>query len=238
MKMWILTLRSLLVGAVLFGAAIFGLLKVFHQPHQNGIPATLRQVHEANGRLWKALLSQDRKTPSGPLPPSGTAPRFNGNIGLNTELLPKKWRLRIFTEEKLVRTLSIHDIRWLPQTHTSTQFFCVEGWSTFFSYSGVRFSDFMKIYGIDTHYQYVGLDTPNHQYYVSIDMDSMLHPQTLLAYEMNEKPLAVEHGAPLRLMIPIKYGIKSLKRIGSIRFSNHRPHDYWEERGYDWFAGL
>ena len=68
-------------------------------------------------------------------------------------------------------------------------------------------------------------------------MASALHPQTLLVYEMGDKPLLPEHGALLRLYIPVKYGIKSLKRIGTIRFIDERPADYWAEQGYDWYAG-
>jgi DMSO/TMAO reductase YedYZ molybdopterin-dependent catalytic subunit len=49
--------------------------------------------------------------------------------------------------------------------------------------------------------------------------------------------LTPDHGAPLRLVIPVKYGIKSLKQIGAIRFTDRRPADYWAERGYDWYAG-
>ncbi len=86
--------------------------------------------------------------------------------------------------------------------------------------------------------QYVGMETPDGEYYVGLDMESALHPQTLLAYEMNDKPLTEEHGAPLRLIIPVKYGIKNLKRIGSINFSNQRPRDYWAEQGYDYYSGL
>ena len=69
------------------------------------------------------------------------------------------------------------------------------------------------------------------------DMASALHPQTLLCYEMNGRPLTPAHGAPLRLVIPIKYGIKNLKQIGTIQFTDERPADYWAERGYDWYAG-
>ena len=69
-------------------------------------------------------------------------------------------------------------------------------------------------------------------------MKSALNPQTLLAYEQNGEPLTVAHGAPLRLYIPNKYGVKSLKRIGTITFSDTRPRDYWHEDGYDWFIGL
>jgi DMSO/TMAO reductase YedYZ molybdopterin-dependent catalytic subunit len=65
-----------------------------------------------------------------------------------------------------------------------------------------------------------------------------MHPQTLLAYEQNGKPLTDEHGSPLRLVIPVKYGIKNIKRVGRIEYTNDRPADYWAEEGYDWFAGL
>lgn len=86
--------------------------------------------------------------------------------------------------------------------------------------------------------KYVGLQTPDEEYYVGIDMASAMHPQTLLCYEMNERPLLPEHGYPLRLIIPVKYGIKNLKRIGSVFFSNERPPDYWAEQGYDYYSGL
>jgi DMSO/TMAO reductase YedYZ molybdopterin-dependent catalytic subunit len=54
---------------------------------------------------------------------------------------------------------------------------------------------------------------------------------------MNGQSLTPEHGAPLRLVIPVKYGIKNLKQVGTIRFTDERPPDYWAERGYDWYAG-
>ena len=87
-------------------------------------------------------------------------------------------------------------------------------------------------------YRYVYLATPDEDYYVGLDMASALHPQTLLCDTMNWQPLTREHGAPLRLYLAVKYGFKSLKRIGLIRFQDERPPDYWAGRGYDWFAGL
>ena len=86
--------------------------------------------------------------------------------------------------------------------------------------------------------KYVGMVTPDGQYYVGVDMPSMLQPQTLLCYEMNGKPLPLDQGYPLRLIIPVKYGIKHLKRIGVMSFSNDKPKDYWAEQGYDYHAGL
>ena len=80
--------------------------------------------------------------------------------------------------------------------------------------------------------------TPDERYYVGLDMASDLHPQTLLCDTMNHQRLTREHGAPLRLYLAVKYGYKSLKRVGLIRFQDERPSDYWAARGYDWDAGL
>ena len=73
--------------------------------------------------------------------------------------------------------------------------------------------------------------------YVGLDMASALHPQTLLCYEINGEPLSLEHGAPLRLVTPVKYGLKSIKRIGTMTFTDERPPDFWAERGYDYYLG-
>ena len=67
---------------------------------------------------------------------------------------------------------------------------------------------------------------------------ALLQSQTILCYEMNNKPLPMNQGYPLRLIIPVKYGIKHLKQLGTIYFSNQKPPDYWAERGYDYYAGL
>jgi DMSO/TMAO reductase YedYZ molybdopterin-dependent catalytic subunit len=83
----------------------------------------------------------------------------------------------------------------------------------------------------------MGLSTPDNGYYVGIDMPSAMQSQTIFCYEMNGAPLPINQGYPLRLIIPVKYGVKHLKRIGTITFSDSQPRDFWAERGYDYFAG-
>ena len=123
----------------------------------------------------------------------------------------------------------------------TTELKCIEGWTRVIQWGGARFRDFRR-HGIIREPlnpdQYVALETPDGDYYVGLDMASAMHPQTLLCYEMNGQPLKPQHGAPLRLVVPVKYGIKNLKRIGKIDFSDSRPKDYWAERGYDWYAGF
>jgi DMSO/TMAO reductase YedYZ molybdopterin-dependent catalytic subunit len=143
-------------------------------------------------------------------------------------------------------------VQGLPRVDLVTELKCVEGWSEVMHFGGVRFVDFVTKFGLATHsgrapdpasaspdlYRYVYLATPDESYYVGLDMDSALHSQTLLCDTMNGQPLPREHGAPLRLYLAVKYGYKSLKRVGLIRFSDRRPPDYWADRGYDWYAGL
>ena len=135
---------------------------------------------------------------------------------------------------------TIEEIRALPKTEIVYDFKCVEGWDQIQHWGGVRFSDFIRHFQLEEQAKmnYVGLETPDGKYYVGLDRESALHPQTILAYEMNEQPIEDKHGAPLRLIIPVKYGIKNLKRIGTITFSDTRPRDYWAEQGYDYYSGL
>ena len=143
--------------------------------------------------------------------------------------------------------LTLDDIKALPRIEMITELKCIEGWSAITHWAGARFSDFVAKYLRRTGngnevpdaglVRYVSLVTPDGSYYVGMDMQSMLHPQTLLCYEMNFAPLTLEHGAPLRLVTPTKYGIKNIKRIGRIEFTNERPKDFWAESGYDWYSG-
>jgi DMSO/TMAO reductase YedYZ molybdopterin-dependent catalytic subunit len=135
--------------------------------------------------------------------------------------------------------LDLDDVKSLPRREEIIDFKCVEGWSTVTQFAGARLSDFTAKFAPGSEKAgYVSMVTPDDGYYVGLDTPSALHPQTLLAWEMNGQPLTDEHGAPLRLCIPVKYGIKNIKRIGSIAYGEKRPADFWCERGYDFYAGL
>ena len=133
--------------------------------------------------------------------------------------------------------LSLDEVKSLPRIEMTTELKCIEGWSQVVNWTGARFSDFAAKFAPPEKTQYVSLVTPDRAYYVGWDMSSILHPQTLLAYEMNGAPLEPIHGAPLRLVTTTKYGIKQIKRIGRIEFTDERPADYWAEQGYDWYSG-
>jgi DMSO/TMAO reductase YedYZ molybdopterin-dependent catalytic subunit len=229
--------RTTLSFTVLIVAALalaFGWKKFSTASEDEEIAPALRQVFELNGALWKKLYRPNAKNIC-QAPPKGKAARVNGTIGLRN-IDPATWHLEVKDDDHQFK-VSLEDLKALPRTETASEFRCIEGWSEDMSFAGVKFSDFMAAYHLPRK-AYVGLVSVDGNYYVSIDMESMLHEQTLLAYEQNGVALSTQHGAPLRLMIPNKYGIKNIKQVGRIFFSDQRPPDYWAEQGYDWHASL
>ena len=200
----------------------------------------LRTALNTNEKIFNNILSDKHLAKKYPEAESVKNVRFNGWEGLRSPLDSANWRLNVIRENGDTLKLTLDDIKKLPKTDLVFDFKCIEGWSQVTHWAGVKFSDFVKAYGLteEASMKYVGLSTPDKGYYVGIDMPSALHPQTILCYELNNQPLPLKEGYPLRLIIPVKYGIKHLKRIGTIYFDNKRPPDYWYERGYDYFAGL
>ena len=222
-----------IVAAILIWKWIHG------QPDVADSPKLIRKVLSANEKVFSKTLSDQHLVKTYPLSAAAKNVRVNSLIGLKSEL-DSNWKLKLVMNPGDTLLISLDEIKALPKTEIVYDFKCIEGWSQVSYWAGVKFSDFAKKYNLNaqTQMKYAGLMTPDKKYYVGIDMASMMHPQTLLCYEMNGKPLQVNHGYPLRLIIPVKYGIKNLKRIGTIYFSNTPPPDYWYERGYDYYSGL
>ena len=232
------TRRDFLVGGLAAAAAIGGYEWMASIQTEDGTPKLERRVMDLNGRLAHGYLSDSHSMPSYSLSDVRWL-KPNGNVGLEQPLDPD-WQLTLMTGHGPPLELGLADIRALPRIEMITNFCCIEGWNTVAHWTGARFSDFTGKYFPPGERlpPYVYMNTPDQTYYVGLDTKSALHPQTLLAYEKDGKPLTPEHGAPLRLVIPVKYGIKNIKRIGLIQYTDKKPGDYWAEEGYDWFAGL
>ena len=207
----------------------------------DGVQKPLRKVLDADDKIFKPTLSDNHLAKTYPTSQAARNVRTNSNVGSQPHGFdPANWRLEVQTLDKGVLPITLDELKQLPKTEFAFEFKCIEGWSQISWWGGVKFSDFINHYGLqkEAALEYVGLSTPDDLYYVGIDTASALHPQTILAYEMTGQPIPPNHGAPLRLIIPVKYGVKNLKRIGKIHFSNDRPRDYWFERGYDYYCGL
>jgi DMSO/TMAO reductase YedYZ molybdopterin-dependent catalytic subunit len=231
--------RSFLaLGAGAIGATA-GWYWLKNSPLRDEIPAPLRSVLGFNEAVAsKALYSDQHLVRTYPVSAIGKL-KVNGDIGMEKPIDVSGWQLDLAPMGSAERHLSLADVQALPRYEEIIDFKCIEGWSTVTQFAGARLSDFTAKFAPGSEKAaYIAMQTPSKDYYVGVDMASALHPQSLLAYEMNGAPLQDRHGAPLRLVIPVKYGIKNIKRIGRIEYTDMRPADYWAEQGYDYYSGL
>lgn len=233
------TFLSFFIFFLFFIISIIAWKKLRKQPKEEGIAKTLRAGLLTNEKVFGYFFNSDKLLKTYPKSSVVKKVRLNGNLGMTGAFDAANWKLQVVNKNNDTLLVSLNEIKSLPKTEVIYDFKCIEGWSQRTWWGGVKFSDFVRAFQLneEAKLKYVGLKTPDEKYYVGIDMPSALHAQTLLAYEMNGKPLPLNNGYPLRLIIPLKYGIKSIKRIGTLYFSNQRPPDYWAERGYDYYSG-
>jgi hypothetical protein len=203
--------------------------------------AMARSIAGGSGQAAPAAPSDDSKGPAEKpavwtrsINPDGTPMRGQEEAGdSDSDLDP-------FTPGLL---LTLADIKALPHHELVTEFKCIEGWSEIVHWGGYRLTDLIAAYPPARNAQgklpkYVYMETPFGDYYCGYNFSACTHPQSLLATEMSGAPLTQNHGAPLRLHMPIKYGYKQIKRIALIAYTDKQPDDYWTKLGYDWYAGL
>jgi DMSO/TMAO reductase YedYZ molybdopterin-dependent catalytic subunit len=147
------------------------------------------------------------------------------------------------------QALSLGQLYRLSQRTQITRHDCVEGWSAIGKWSGVPLSALLDVVEPRPEARYVVFrcmdnDGSGNLYYESLDLHQARHPQTLLALRLNDAPLDPDHGAPLRLRIPTQLGYKSakwiarLELVGGFARINGGKGGYWEDQGYEWYAGI
>lgn len=151
----------------------------------------------------------------------------------------EKFRLIIDGEVENPLSLNMEDIKNLPFTSTIIRHVCVEGWAAIVQWGGIRLRELVALAQPKQSVKYAYFKSAD-GYYSSWDIASALHPQTLLAYEKNGESLPVDNGAPLRLASPIKLGYKQSKWVTRVTLVSQLSQfqGYWEDQGYEWFAGL
>lgn len=164
----------------------------------------------------------------------------NYHISDDTPVLrdPASWRLRVDGLVEQPLSLSLDDLHRMPRASYTVQHHCVEGWTAIASWAGVPVSEIVLRARPKPAARYIMFRSFDADYSNGWDMASAMHPQTILAYAMNDNPLAPAHGAPLRLYSPTKLGYKMTKYLLSMTFMDTRPGGYWEDQGYPWFAGI
>jgi DMSO/TMAO reductase YedYZ molybdopterin-dependent catalytic subunit len=163
------------------------------------------------------------------------------------------WRLRVDGLVHRPLSLSLPDLKRLPTRTQITRHDCVEGWSGIAKWTGVPLGLVLRAAGLKTNARYAVIHCADEleqtfdgsgRYYESIDLIDAFHPQTILAFGMNGRPLEVGHGAPLRLRVERQLGYKQAKYIMRIELVDSFARigggkgGYWEDRGYEWYAGV
>jgi len=149
-----------------------------------------------------------------------------------------RWTLTVGGAVQKPGEYKLEQIQALPCVRQNTRHVCVEGWDVIGRFGGARLSDFLGLVGADLSAKFITVECAD-DYYESLDMATALHPQTLLCYEMYDRPLTREHGAPLRLQIPTKIGYKQAKYLTNLKVTHVLDRvGYWEDQGYSSFYGL
>jgi DMSO/TMAO reductase YedYZ molybdopterin-dependent catalytic subunit len=197
--------------------------------------------------IAEALYSKDRRVPI--YSKSQITPLKNNYNGVTPDpsYIPG-WQLRLDgLESGLSISLSIRSLLTHFQLQEQiTRLVCVEGWSAIAWWSGIRFDDLLRAYPPIPQAKWariessVNLDAWGNQdpYFMSIDLPTARHSQSLLVTHFNGQPLTVDHGAPLRLLVPVKLGLKNVKAVTRITYRAEKPDDYWAQRGYSYYDGI
>jgi DMSO/TMAO reductase YedYZ molybdopterin-dependent catalytic subunit len=163
--------------------------------------------------------------------------RINGKDKPTLKIDTTGWMLEVRGNVKHPGFYSLQQIQTLGKQVENVRHVCVEGWSIKVKWAGTRLSDFLDWVGVDPKAKYLFAECADN-YYVPYDMASVRHPQSLLCYEAYGKPLTIDHGAPVRIVMPTKLGYKSAKWLKRITVTDKKPGGYWEDKGYDWHGGI
>ena len=205
----------------------------------SAVQSALDRVSSWNDRAQAALFNPRRLMPT--YPENQAVKDFRWNAYFSQQQIPKidgagfKLNLSGLIESRRPWTLA--ELYALPQESQVTRHVCVEGWSMIGKWTGVPLRTFLARIGADTTAKYVGFECGD-GYYSSIDMASALHPQTFLTFKISDEILAPKFGYPLKLRVATKLGFKNPKWITAMYVTNRFPGGFWEDRGYNWFAGV
>lgn len=220
-------------------------------------PKILGTAESLNQGVQQALTSRDSLAQE--FDESDLSPEFRSNGTSNPDDADyqrlaandfQDWQLRIDGEVRKPARFTLAQLRAMPSRTQITRHDCVEGWSAIGKWTGVPLSAVLAIAQPKPSARFVvfhcadSMDEVGTRYYESIDLQDAHHPQTILAYALNDRPLPVANGAPIRVRIERQLGYKMAKYIMRIELvASLTPigggrGGYWEDQGYEWYAGI
>ncbi len=147
------------------------------------------------------------------------------------------WSLDIGGQVRTPVTLTMAQLLALPRTEQRVDHFCVEGWNAVATFGGVAMREIAKLVSPLPDAEYVDFASFDGDYHESWDLESVVHPQTMIVLAKDGQMLSSAYGAPARVHSPVKLGYKNTKYLTQIRFMAARNGGYWSDKGYEWFGG-
>jgi DMSO/TMAO reductase YedYZ molybdopterin-dependent catalytic subunit len=148
------------------------------------------------------------------------------------------WHLEIGGIVRRPVHLTLVELKDLPRTELRLEHFCVEGWSAVAIRTGVKLSELARRAGVSPDARCVDFESFDDKYHESWDIESALHPQTLIVYGQDGQLLDPAFGAPARVYSPVKLGYKNTKYLTRIMFLPAPNGGYWSDQGYEWYGGV
>lgn len=229
--------RKLLRGGLSLGALT--MLTGCDVTDQKSVQSALRMVSSFNDRVQQLLFRPDHLAPTYTEAEVVKPPRFNAYYEIE-DVKPvnaANWKLELAGLITDKQPWTAQQLYALPEEEWIIKHICVEGWDYIGQWSGVNLRKFLEKVGADLRAKYVAFRCAD-GYSGSIDMASALHPQTILATKYAREAITDPFGFPLRLRTAVKLGFKNPKWITAIEVTNTYPGGFWEDRGFNWFAGI
>ena len=149
-----------------------------------------------------------------------------------------RWTLEVSGLVNRPLKLTLDDLQKLPRTTQRVNHYCVEGWTAVEEWTGCRMRELARLVGVQPAAKYVDFQSFDSGYHESWDLESAVHPQTVVAYGLDGHMLGPAHGAPARVYSPTKLGYKNTKYLTRIVFMPVRNGGYWSDEGYEWYGGV
>lgn len=205
---------------------------------------SLLAISKINDRVGSALHSNSRLAREYSLSDrSRLMPSYFVSAETPTLSDPAAWRLEVGGDVRKPTRVSLEELRRLPTLRYTVKHHCVEGWTSVATWAGVPLSTIVAMVEPAADARFLRFDSfdvnsAGAAYFNGWDLESAMHPQTILAHTFNDRPLMPDHGAPVRLYSPVKLGYKLTKYLTTITFTPTRPGGYWEDQGYPWLGGV
>ena len=207
-----------------------------------------RKAHRALAGRERLAREFDRSEVSPFFRGNGTTNPSNGDYQAQAAAGFASWRLTVGGLVNTPLAFDMDNIRRLPQRTQVTRHDCVEGWSAIGQWTGPQLSVLLVAAGLKPEARFIVFRCADElngaAYYESVDMVDAFHPQTIVAHMLNGEPLPIRNGAPLRMRIERQLGYKHAKyltgieAVASLDGIGEGNGGYWEDRGYQWYAGI